>query len=551
MKSRRVAAILDRRTFLQLSSAAAAQMGWLRMAWGEEAASYVTTNTSYGKLRGLSVGGVNVFKGIPYGGSTAGKNRFMPPTRPAPWTGVRDALEFGATAPQSSFSMEIHNYVPKPPVWPGVPPAGEDCLALNVFTPQLRGKRPVMVWQEGGGFSGGCGSLQAYNGVNLAHNQDVVVVTLNHRLTVFGQTYLEEVLGPEFAASSAVGMLDVVAALQWVHDNIEHFGGDPARVTLFGQGGGGHKVALLMAMPAAKGLFQRAIVESGPLLKVVSKERGIELTNVLLQELGIDRSRARELQDVPLEKLLAASIEANKKIKLIEPGEVANTPVVDGHFIPVNPWDPAAPVASAHVPLIIGWMRTEALGASQFPTPENLALDEAGLRKRVSTSMGIDDPSAVIAAFRQTFPDSTPWDLWIYILTAYPRATYTQEMAKRRVRQPGAAPVWVYRFDFESPEDGGRFRSRHGMDMEFVWEHVDEGGPLISKMPEAHMLEDKVSSTWAAFARTGNPNNAKLSSWPAYSLATRPTMLFDKECGVENDPQHVARVAMEKAMGLS
>jgi len=532
--------MLNRRSFFRNSSAlfAAAQVdSLLRTAWAADS-DYVVAETSGGKVRGVTTNGVKVFKGIPYGDTTAGKNRFMPP-KSFKWAGVRDALEYGHTAPQDN------------PPRAGVPEQGEDCLVLNVFTPELGGtkKRPVMVWLHGGGFKQGSGSGPIQNGINLAHNHDVVLVSINHRLNVLGSTYLAEVAGSDFGPSGDVGMMDIVASLGWVRDNIGRFGGDPNVVTIFGQSGGGRKVATLMAMPSAKGLFHRAIVESGAVLRLMTQEKAIEQTNLLLGELGLARNQARELQNVPIDKLLAANIAALKKIKLPEAGESDNSPVVDGRVIPSHPWDPTGPALSANIPLMIGWARTEET-TFDVPTPEKMALDERGLRERVKARLEVADPEPVIAAFKETFPGSSPWDLYILIASNHPRAANTQELGKRKVLQAGA-PCWMYRFDWETPEGGGHMRSRHGVEVPFAFNNIKIAGPLISKMPEAYALEEKTSSTWVAFARTGNPNNPKIPNWPAYSVAKRETMLFNNEIRVVNDPQHAARLAMEKVLKLS
>lgn len=536
--------ILNRRSFLRGSSAlalcAAVQTDFLARALAVAGTENVIATTSAGKVRGVAVDGVKVFKGIPYGGTTAGKNRFMPPTKPVNWKGVRDALAYGPTAPQ------ITEDAPRS----GTPEQGEDCLVLNVFTPELgnRSKRPVMVWLHGGGFSTGSGSGAIYNGVNLAHKNDVVLVSINHRLNVLGSTYLGEVAGPEFALSGCVGMLDIMAALHWVRENIENFGGDPNLVAIFGQSGGGRKVATLMSMPEAKGLFQRAIIESGALLRVTAPEDAIRQTELLLRKLNLEPRQARELQDIPVEKLLAADAAVQNQIKLREPGMVPDSPMVDGKALPSHPWDPAAPMVSANIPLLIGWARTEETFYDR-PTPEKLAMNDAQLRERTAKRLEAD-PDPVIEAFKKAYPKASPWDLYILIASDHPRAAYSRELAKRKVVQAGA-PAYVYRFDWETPEGGGHMRSPHTIEIPFVFDNTEIAGPLISRMAEAHTLAEKVSSTWAAFARTGNPHTPKLANWPAYTVARRDTMLFNNECKVEQDPAQSARLAMERVLKLS
>jgi para-nitrobenzyl esterase len=533
-----MARIQSRRVFVRDTAAwlaVAHATQWARLSAAE--APGVTAPTSSGRVRGTVNAGINVFKGIPYGGPTNGRNRFMPPVKPLAWTGVRDALAYGPTAPQALGRARRN-----------VPPEGEDCLVLNVFTPAMgTGRRPVMVWLHGGGFSYGTGSDGILEGSSLARTGDVVVVTINHRLNVFGYTYLGEAGGGDFALSGAAGMLDIVAALEWVHDNIDRFGGDPNLVTIFGQSGGGRKVATLMAMPPAKGLFHRAVIESGAVLRLTEKADATRTTELLMTQLGLAKGQVRQLQDVPMPRLLEAYDAISTKVPVREPGQTANSPTVDGKAIPAHPWDPAGPSLSSHIPLLIGWARTEETLYDR-PTPETLALDEAGLRKRASVRIG-QDPERVIAAFREAHPDLTPWDLWILIATDHPRGTYSRETAKRKAAQR-SAPAYLYRFDWETPEGGGHMRSPHTVEIAFVFSNIAIAGPLISKMPEAYDLAKKVSASWVAFARTGDPNVAGLPTWPAYSAATRDTMLFNNTSRVEKDPDRGPRLAMEKLLKL-
>jgi para-nitrobenzyl esterase len=537
--------LISRRAFAQRAAlviAGAHLAPWTTVLHAEDLENAIA-DTSAGKVRGVVIDGIKVFKGIPYGAPTGGKNRFMPPVKPAAWTGTRDALAFGPTAPQTGDNS-------------GTTAAGapaqqsEDCLVLNVFTPGLKDgrKRPVMVWLHGGGFSSGSGSGRILDGTSLAHTHDVVVVTLNHRLNVFGYTYLADTMGSDFAPSGSVGVLDLIAALEWVRDNVERFGGDPNLVTIFGQSGGGRKVATLMSMPGAKGLFHRAIIESGAVLRLTTHADAAKYTELLLAELGLKEGQIRELQSVPMARLLAADAAVQKKITAREPGMTPNSPVVDGKTIPGHPWDPKGPALSANIPLLIGYAHTEETLYDR-PTPEKLALDQAGLMERASKRLG-EDPSTVIDAYRKAHPEATPWDLWILIATDHPRGSYSRELAKRKADQRGAR-VFAYRYDWETPEGGGHMRSPHTIEIQFVFNNIKIAGSLISKMPEAYALADKTSSAWAAFARTGDPNTPKLPKWPAYSAKSRDTMLFNNECRVESDPDRGPRLAMERVLKLS
>jgi para-nitrobenzyl esterase len=510
---------------------------WSRFAFAADGEAIA--ETAAGRVRGTMVGDIKVFKGIRYGASTAGRNRFMPPVKPTPWTGVRDALAYGPSAPQTVVRAGARLARPE----------SEDCLVLNVFTPGLADnrKRPVMVWLHGGGFSSGSGSSALYDGVSLARTHDVVLVSINHRLNAFGFTYLGDV-SSEFAKSGAVGLLDVVAALQWVKTNIERFGGDPNLVTIFGQSGGGRKVATLMAMPDAAGLFHRAVIESGAILKLLTREQAVQTTTLLRNELGLKPGQLRELQNVPMERLIAANDATEGRRPLPEVGMAAGSPTVDGVTIPNHPWDPSGPALSANIPLIIGWTRTEET-YYQRPTPENLAMSDAGMRALIGKRLGAD-AEAVIAAYKAAYPAATPYDLNIMMTTDHPRGTYSRELAKRKAAQ-NAAPAYLYRFDWETPEGGGQMKSPHTVEIQFVFNNVANTGELISKRPDAHALAAKVSAAWVAFARTGDPNIKDLPKWPAYSAGLRDTMLFNTESRLAQDPDRGPRLAMEKALKLS
>jgi para-nitrobenzyl esterase len=482
--------------------------------------------TSSGKVRGLVNNGVNVFRGVPYGASTAGAARFLPPRKPEPWSGVRDAFENGHTATQimpaaSAIGAGLRSNARQ----------GEDCLVLNVFSQGLNDghKRPVMVWIHGGGYTYSSGTTLAADGTNLARSQDAAVVCLNHRLNIFGHLYLAELGGPKYADSGNVGMLDLVAALEWVHENISRFGGDRDNVTIFGQSGGGGKVSTLLAMPTAKGLFHRAVIESGSTLKQLSREEAQRQTDRFLAKLGASRDHIDDLQTMPTDRLLAG-MSATNGIRL--------GPVVDGRALSRDPFDPTAPEISADVPVMIGTAETE---GTYFAAPDLLSMDEATMRSRLSERLG-GDAAKVIDLFRKTRAKATPSQLYFTIL-AFPTKANLQAERKAAL---GRAPAYLYQIDWKTPvQDGTRF-SPHCLEIPFVFNNVWHMPELVGTGPEIQTLADQVSGAWAAFARSGNPNHSGIPQWPAFRANQRATMVIDREWRAASDLNREERLAMAR-----
>jgi para-nitrobenzyl esterase len=509
--------------------------------------------TRTGRVAGYIRKGIYTFKGIPYADDSSGANRFMPPVKQKSWDGIRSCRQYGFVAPQSARSGWANDEEAFMFAWDdGV--QSEDCCRINLWTPGIhdQGKRPVMVWLHGGGFTAGSGQeLRSYDGENLARRGDVVAVSLNHRLNALGHLDLSK-YGEQFAASGNVGMLDIVAALEWVRDNIADFGGDPGLVTIFGQSGGGGKVSTLMAMPAARGLFHRAIVESGSMVRAATQEHARKLADAIVSELGLTPSTIGQIQTLPYQQILAAAENVLRERRPKPVGGIPNfrrmadllgfAPVVDGKIVPEAPFAPHAPVISDHIPMIIGSTLNEFVTAINHPEYEGMT--EADLQARVREIHG-DNAPTVIAAFRDRTPQAKPFDLWSRIAASGVRGSAIDQAKSKAAR--GAAPAFLYWFTWQTPILSGRPRAFHCSEIAFVFDNTDRCETMTGGGAQARTLAAKMCDAWVQFARTGDPNHERLPHWPAFSAETIPTMIFDTVSRVEPNPDEREQMSVAEA----
>ena len=553
--------LLNRRKFLTDSSiglaaiAATSAISSSRLAWAQPSTEEtVEVKTAYGGLRGKRHGDLITFKGIPYAGAVSGRNRFKAAPPLQPWTGVRDAFTPGPPAFQPN----------KPSFGHDEPFPSEDCLVLNIWTPAAdRRRRPVMFYNHGGGFVIGSGSTWYQDGSNLAREYDVVVVANNHRLGLLGYLFLADLAGEEYATSGNQGILDIAAALKWVHENIEAFGGDPQNVMVFGESGGA-KTSCIYALPTAKDHFNKASIESGPGVHMALRDIATETARMALAELGLSEKDVPKLKEVPAQKLLEVqeslakksamglSLSAGRKGMVVSrPGGF--TPVVDGTYLPHHPFDPTAPEFSRDKPLMVGSNKDEmAFFLQERKDTEAFTLTEDGLKSRLSKELG-ENAERILATYRNSRPSASPAQLYVAITTARAFWLGSIEIAEKKSGQK-AAPVYMYTFTHGSnmivPGTNHRLGAAHATEIWYKFDNVDletpkdaAGPTLIGDDSDRKKAALNMSQMWATFARTGHPEAKGQPSWPAYDRQTRATMMIDAECKVENDP-----FGLERAM---
>jgi para-nitrobenzyl esterase len=489
---------------------------------------FFDVETTAGVVRGMANTGIKMFRGIPYGADTGGRNRFVPPRKPAAWTGARNSIGYGPIAPQtaSGFRSDYSQLIQ----WDkhiGTGGMSEDCLSLNVWTPGVNdnAKRAVLVSFHGGGWATGSGNGPMYDGGQLALLGDVVVVTVNHRLASFGYTHLAAVGAPEeFKSAGVCGVMDMVASLEWVRDNIAAFGGDPSRVMIFGQSGGGSKTSTLLATPAAKGLFHRAIVQSGSTLRLIADADAEKSADLFLKKLGIARNRIADIQRLPWEQLLQAQVEATG---------ATFTPVVDGRYLPHHPFDPSAPPESRDVPVIIATTLEDA--ALRLT---NWDLTEPGLVALLDERYK-GKAAEILDLYRPLTAGKTPYLVQAQIFTDTQARSRAIAQAERKAAQ-GGAPAWMYIWEWATPAFGGKLGAVHGHDVDASF-NLYRNGICGTGDNTGRLMAKRLASTFVAFAKTGNPDNDQVPHWPSYDARTRATMVFDANTRVVNDPRSAVR----------
>ncbi len=507
------------------------------------------TDTIYGKVKGFILRDIFTFRGIPYGADTSGENRFMPPQKPEPWSEIRPALWWGNSAPQIMDNRYANVYASFVDHW-NYDDVSENCLAINVWTPGYNdGKqRPVIVWLHGGGFTNGNGIEQdGYKGENLSRYGDIVFCSLNHRLGPLGFTNLAGIGGEKYAASGNVGMLDIVAALEWIRDNISNFGGDPGNVTIIGQSGGGAKVTTLTAMPSARGLFHKAVVLSGASTQAGDKEYTEKLGAYVLKEAGLTTSQIDKLHQLPWKEYYEIATRASSKL-LEETGPDDGimrrgfNPSVDGVFLPQHPYYPEAAPTAAEIPMIICSTFNEMSPNLTDPSLENITLEE--VKERIKERMGFypgmgEQSGEVVDAYAKAFPEYKPVEIWSMIISNRQR---TIALADVKSKQP--APVYLAWFGWQPPLFDNRMRARHCLDICFWFYNTDLMLTHTGGGARPRKLSAKMAGSLLQFMKTGDPNEGGLPEWPRYTSEDGETMILDDVSEVKNDPDREARKSL-------
>lgn len=506
--------------------------------------------TRYGRIRGTESSGVRSFRGVRFAGPVHGKGRFLPPAPPEPWSGVQETVRAGAPAPQ--FSLPWFGWINAAGGQPD-----EDCLSLSVWTPGLdAARRPVLVWIHGGAFLVGAGSTLVYDGSDLAQRGDVVVVNINYRLGALGYTHLKLLLGDEFERSSNLGVRDQIAALEWVRDHIDRFGGDPGNVTVFGQSAGAMSIGALLGAPRARSLFQRAICMSGAADHVIDADRASRTASTLLERLGGPPPSAEALGRIPLERLMRAQNQTLGRL-VNQQALMVFLPVVDGDVIPEQPLDAIRNGAAAHIPLMVGTTLDE-WQLFRLIDEGPRAMRERQLMSRFEEALGAGFPYAprpeaaardYRAALGLRSRRTRPGDVWSAFQAA--RVMHFPATRLAEAQHAGGGQAHAYLFTWRPPAMRKALGACHGLDIPFVFGSTQHplARPLTGITPSAVRLSRKIQQSWIRFARCGHPEHERLPDWTAYDGKHRATMILGRECGIDNAPLEAERDLLARWTG--
>lgn len=503
------------------------------------------TDTIYGKVRGYLLNGIYHFLGIRYGADTSGANRFMPPQKPEPWQDVFPALWWGNSAPQSVENKYRNKYTSFCDRW-NYDDVSEDCLTINVWTPGINDakKRAVLLWLHGGGYTFGNAIEQdGYKGENLSRFGDIVFCSVNHRLGPFGFSNFAGVGSKKYSPSGNVGMLDLVASLEWIRDNIKYFGGDPANVTIMGQSGGGGKVTTLTAMPSAKGLFHKAVVLSGAQVRSGEKEYSERLGEFIIKEAGIEAVDIHLLQEMPWPQYLDLANNAARKLSQLPGSGVGSgrgfSPVVDGYYLPDHPYYPEPAITAADIPMIICSTFNEQSPSRFDASLENISLEEVVkkvMERQDFRNLTKEKARDVVNAYSGAFPEKKPVEIWSMI-TSNRKGVIA--LADSKSKQP--VPVYVAWFGWQPPLFDNRMRAFHCSDICFWFFNTDLMLSHTGGGARPRKLSTKMAGSLLSFMRTGNPNSGGLPEWPKYTPGRGETMILDDKPVVRNDPDGEGR----------